>query len=70
MHIRSLDRRSVSSAISVYSLSGTATFIFDVIQVYRIEEGVKNYMFDSYSIVMGKIGQIKIKNVEYVQWQR
>ena len=57
----------MSSAISVYSLSGTATFISGVIQVYRIGEGVKNYMFDSYSIVMGKIGQIKIKNVEYVQ---
>ena len=57
----------MSSAISVYSLSGTATFISGVSQVYRIGEGVKNYMFDSYSIMVGKIGQIKIKNVEYVQ---
>ena len=55
MHIRSLDRRSVSSAISVYSLCGTAIFISGGIQVFRIGEGVKNYMFDNPSIVMGEL---------------
>ena len=45
----------MSSAISVYSLCGTAIFISGGIRVFRIGEGVKNYMFDNYSIVMGEL---------------